>query len=113
VLWLAHAYAAFVGHGGRFEGGRVGPRLGHAFAVESTILAAGVPTVIATAVALLFGASVSTTGYVGAGAAIATMVVAAGLAARESGAGPIGIAIGAVGAILIGGLLIAAKVALK
>ncbi len=113
VLWLAHAYAAFVGHGGRFDGGRLGARLRHAFAVESTILAAGVPTIAATAVAAILGAGVSETGYVGAGAAVATMVVAAAHAARRSGAGPIGVAIGGTGAALIGGLLIAAKVALK
>jgi len=113
VLWLAHSYAAFVGHGGRFDGGQLGARLRHAFAVESPILAAGLPTVAATAVAALAEASVSETGYVGAIAAVATMVVAASLAARRSGAGPAGIAVGALGAALIGGLLIAAKVALK
>jgi len=113
ILWLAHSYAAFVGHGGRFEGGQLGARLRHAFAVESTILAAGMPTVAATAVAALLDASVSETGYVGAIAAVATMVVAAAHAARRSGAGPVGIAVGAVSATVIGGLLIAAKVALK
>ncbi|MDQ2675297.1 MAG: hypothetical protein M3Y34_00680 [Actinomycetota bacterium] len=113
VLWLAHAYAAFVGHGGRFEGGEVRARLRHAFAVESAVLAAGMPTVAATAVAAISGASVSEAGFVGAGAAMATMVVAAGLAARRSGARPLGVAVGALGAGLIGGLLIAAKVALK
>ncbi len=113
ILWIAHSYAAFVGHGGRFEGGQLGARLRHAFAVESTILAAGMPTVAATAVAALLDASVSETGYVGAIAAVATMVVAAAHAARRSGAGAVGIAVGAVTATLIGGLLIAAKVALK
>lgn len=113
VLWLAHSYAAFVGHGGRFDDGRLGPRLRHAFAIESTILASGMPAVAATAVAALLDASVSETGYAGAIAAVATMVVAAAIAAKRSGAGPAGVAIGAFGAILIGGFLIAAKVALK
>jgi hypothetical protein len=44
---------------------------------------------------------------------IVVMAGAAGFAARRTGAGATGVALAALGALVIGGTLIAAKVALK
>ncbi len=113
VVWICHSYAAFVGHGGRFDDGRLGRLLAHAFRTELPILESALPAVGAAAVAALLGADVSGAGYAGAIGSVATMTAAAGIAARRSGASTAGVAAGAVSACLIGVLLIAAKVALK
>lgn len=113
VVWLAHSYAAFVGHGGRLDhAGRRG-RLLHALAAELPVLTSATPTLIAMGVASLVGTDVGTTSYTGLIVAIATMVVVAAGAARRTGAGALGIAAAAAVALLFGGLLIIAKVALK
>ncbi len=113
VIWIAHVYAAFVGIGGRVEGGRVGQRLWRVGRGELPVLASVVPAAAAMALAALLGAGVSTTAYVGLGVSIALMCVLAARAAGRTGAGSGGAAAAAAGALLLGALLIAAKVALK
>lgn len=113
VVWLAHAYAAFVGHGGRFDLPRLRARAGHALNVELPVLACSTPTLIATAVSAVAGADVATTGLVGLIAAIATTVFVAAATALRSGAGSVGIAAAVASALLFGLVLVAAKVALK
>ncbi|MFN8149998.1 MAG: hypothetical protein U0R24_02570 [Solirubrobacterales bacterium] len=113
VIWIAHTYAAFVGEGGRLEGGSVVRRL-LAVAIEQLpVLVAVFPAVIAMAIAWAFGAGSSTTAYVGLAVSIATMCALAARAAREAGAGGGGEIAAAAGALVLGALLIAAKVALK
>jgi hypothetical protein len=113
VIWLAHSYAAFVGHGGRFDIHGLASRLRHAMNIELPVLASAVPTLIALASASLIGAGVSSTGLVGLMAAIATMAVTAARAARRTGASPLGVSTAVGGALILGAMLIAAKVALK
>jgi hypothetical protein len=113
VVWLAHSYAAFVGHGGRVDTGGVGAGVLHAMRTELAVLESAGPTLIAIAVSWLLGASVSATGLVGLVVAIATMVLVAAGAARRAGAGRFGTAAAAIGALLVGGLLVVAKLALK
>jgi hypothetical protein len=113
VVWLAHAYAAFVGLGGRFEGGRLGRRLVHAMRDELPVLASVVPALAAMAIAWALGADVSGIGYAGVGVAIASMCVLAANAATRTGAGPGGVAAGVAGALVLGALLITMKLALK
>ena len=113
IVWLAHSYAAFVGHGGRIDLGGRGERLWHAHVTETPILVAFLPATIALLVGSLFDLSLSTAGYVALGATIVTMAWAAATAARRTGADARGAALAALGALVIGGTLIAAKVALK
>lgn len=113
VIWVAHSYAAFVGVGGRLEGGRVGHRLARVCRDELPVLASVVPVVAAMAISWAFGGDASTTAYVGLAVAIGVMCVLAARAATRAGAGSGGAAAAAAGALLLGGLLIAAKVALK
>jgi hypothetical protein len=113
VVWLAHAYAAFVGHGGRLEIEGLGSRILHALGTELPVLASAGPTLIAIAVCWLAGADVGSTGLVGLIISIATIVVVAAAAARRAGARRQGIAAAAASALLIGGIIVAAKIALK
>ena len=113
VVWLAHSYAAFVGHGGRIDLGGRGKRLWHAHLTETPILVSFIPAVAALLISSLLDASLSTAGYIALGATIVTMAWAAATAAHRTGANATGAALAALGALLIGGTLIAAKVALK
>ena len=113
VVWLAHSYAAFVGHGGRIDLDGRGKRLRHAHAAEASILVSFVPAVAALLVCSLLDTPLSTAGFVALGVTILTMAWAAATAARRTGAEAGGSALAALGALLIGGTLIAAKVALK
>jgi len=113
VVWLVHSYAAFIGHGGRFNLVGLYARLRHAMRTELPILAAATPTLAALAAASLFSAGVAATGLVGLVTSIATMAVVATRAARRAGAGRVGMAAAAAGALALGAILIAAKVALK
>jgi len=113
VVWLVHSYAAFVGRGGRFDLGGLAARLLHAMGTELPVLASATPTLIALAISWLVGADVATTGLAGVITSIATMAVVASAAARRAGAGPLGMALGALGAMVLGAILIAAKVSLK
>jgi hypothetical protein len=113
VVWAAHSYAEFVGHGGRIEGGGVGRRLRHVSLAELPVFLACVPALAAMALAAALDADLSGVGYAGVLAAVATMVLAASYAAKRSGAGTAGVVAVAVTACLVGVLLIAAKSALK
>ena len=113
MVWLAHSYAAFVGHGGRIDLSGRGKRLWHAHATEIPILIAFAPATVALVLCSLLDFSLSTAGYVALGATIVTMAWAAGTAARRTGADARSAGLAALGALLIGGTLIAAKVALK
>jgi hypothetical protein len=113
VVWLVHSYAAFVGHGGRFDLAGLHVRLGHAMRIELPILAAAAPTLVALGATSLMGAGVATTGIAGLVTSIATMAVVATRAAWRAGAGRLGMAAAAGGALVFGAILIAAKVALK
>ena len=113
VIWVAHSYAAFVGHGGRFDAGGLVARVRHAMGTELPVLASATPTLIALATAWLFGAGVASTALVGLCTAIATMALVAATAARRAGAGRLGICAAVTAALVLGTLLIAAKVALK
>lgn len=113
VIWVAHVYAAFVGVGGRLEGGRLGSRLGRVAYDELPVLASVLPATAAMALAWALGADTSGTAYVGLAVSIALMCVLAARAASRAGAGSGGAAAAAAGALLLGALLIAAKVALK
>jgi len=113
VIWIAHTYAAFVGVGGRLEDGRAGLRLARVAKDELPVLASVVPVVVAMAISWAFGGDASTTAYVGLAVAIAVMCLLAARAAGQAGAGRGGQVAAAAGALVLGGLLIAAKVALK
>jgi hypothetical protein len=113
VVWVAHGYAAFVGHGGRMDVEGTAGRFAHAFRAEISILGSAVPTLIALAAAWLLDADVSAAGYAGLVTTVGTMVAAATYAARSAGAGLQGALLAAIGALFIGLALIAAKVALK
>ncbi len=113
VIWVAHVYAAFVGIGGRLEGGRLGRRLGRVGRDELPVLASVVPAAAAMALAWALGADASTTAYVGLTVSIVLMCALAARAAMRAGAGSDGAAAAVAGALLLGALLIAAKVALK
>ena len=113
VVWLAHSYAAFVGHGGRVDVAGLGGRLAHAMRTELPVLASAIPTLIALVIAWLVGAGVTATGLAGLISAIATMALVAAGAAQRRGAGGLGMAASAAGALVLGGMLIIAKVALK
>jgi len=113
VIWIAHSYAAFVGVGGRLEGGRVGHRLARVSKDELPVLASVVPVVAAMAISWALGGDATTTAYVGLAVAIAVMCALAARAAGQAGADRGGQLAAAAGALVLGGLLIAAKVALK
>jgi hypothetical protein len=113
LVWLAHGYAAFVGHGGRMDLDGTARRIVHAFRAELPVLESATPTLAAIAIVWALGASVDTAGYVGLATTIGTMVAAATYAARASGAGASGTVLAALGAFIIGAALIAAKVVLK
>jgi hypothetical protein len=113
VVWLTHSFALFVGHGGRLDREDRWNRGLDALETELPVLASTVPALVAMAVAWIANASVATTGLVGLIVSIASMCVTAGLAARRTGAGGLGIAAAVFSALLLGGLLVIAKVALK
>jgi hypothetical protein len=113
VVWFAHGYAAFVGHGGRMDLDGTFRRVVYAFGAELPVIASALPTLAALALAWIIGASVSAAGYLGLATTVGTMVGAATYAARNTGAGTAGAVLAALGAFIIGAALIAAKVALK
>ena len=85
VVWLAHVYAAFVGHG-RMEIDGTWRRLTHAARTELAILGSAVPAIVVLIVCLALDMSVSAVGYAGLTVTITTMVAAATYAARSAGA---------------------------
>lgn len=113
VVWVVHSYAAFVGHGGRLDVGGLRARFVHALGTELPVLVSATPTVAAATACAVLGAGVSLTGLVGLITAIATMAVVAAVAARRAHAGPLGITAATSSALVVGALLVAAKVVLK
>jgi hypothetical protein len=113
VVWLAHSYAAFVGHGGRFDVPRLRVRVAHALNTELPVLVCSTPTLVATAISAVASTSVATTGLVGLIAAITTMAVVAASTARRSGGGAVGVTAAVASALLFGLVLVGAKVAIK
>jgi hypothetical protein len=113
VVWLAHSYAAFVGHGGRVHVAGLGRRIHNAMSSELPVLASAMPTLIALAIAWLAGGDVDTTGLVGLATSITVMSAVTARSARRSGASTLGVVAAAATALVVGALLVAAKVALK
>jgi hypothetical protein len=112
VVWLAHSYAAFVGHGGRIDLPHRAARLRHALRTELPLLACAVPTFVALAVAALGDADLETTGSVGLTVSITVMVLTAARAARRTGASRLGIVEAGASALLLGGIVVALKISL-
>jgi hypothetical protein len=112
VVWLAHSYGVFVGHGGRVDlPGRIA-RLGSALRTQLPLLACAAPTFVALAVCSLADADLETTGGVGLTVSIAVMVIVAAGAARRAGASTGGIIAAAASAFVLGGLIVVAKISL-
>lgn len=110
VVWLAHSYAVFVGHGGRVDvPGRV-QRLRHALSTELPLLACAVPTFVALAVATVADADLETTGSVGLTVSIAVMVLTAARAAQRTGASRLGVFGAGASALVLGGVVVALKI---
>jgi hypothetical protein len=112
VIWLAHSFATFVGHGGRVDLPGLPARLWHATVIESPVLASAAPTCAAVAVCWVAGASVNTTGTVGLAAAVSTMVLIAAGRAGRTGAGTRGLVGAGAMALVLGGVITAAKISL-
>jgi hypothetical protein len=112
VVWLAHSYGVFVGHGGRVDLPGRTARLSSALRTQLPLLACAVPTFVAVALCLLADADLETTGAVGLTVSIAVMVLVAGGAARRTGASPGGIAAAGASALVLGGLIVVAKISL-
>ncbi len=113
VVWLAHSYAAFVGQGGRVHLTGLGSRIRNAMGGELPVLASATPTLVALTIAWLAGATVNTNGLVGLATSITVMSTVAGSSAWRSGAGTLGVVAAAATALVLGALLVGAKVALK
>lgn len=113
VVWLAHSFSLFVGHGGRVDLPGRAARAAHALKGEVSVLLSAIPTLVALAACWVAGATVDTSGWVALAVSIAVMVGVAGAAARRTGAPPAAIVLTAGTALLLGGLIVAAKVALK
>jgi hypothetical protein len=113
IVWLAHSFSLFVGHGGRVDLPGRAARTAHALRGEVSVLASATPTLIALGVCWIAGATVETTGWVALGVSIAVMVTVAGAAARRTGAPGRAVLLTAGMALVLGGLIVATKVALK
>jgi hypothetical protein len=112
VVWLAHSYGVFVGHGGRVDLPGRTSRLWHALRTELPLLVCAVPTLLALAVCWLTGADIETTGAVGLAVAVSVMVLVAAGAARRTGASGTAVVIDGVGALLLGGIIVVLKISL-
>jgi len=112
VVWLAHSYGVFVGHGGRVDlPGRVS-RLRHALATEVPLLACAVPTFVSLAICSFADADLETTGGVGLTVSIAVMVLVGARAAHRAGSTRIGVVAAGASALLLGGIIVIAKISL-
>jgi hypothetical protein len=112
VVWLAHSYGVFVGHGGRVDlPGRIS-RLRHALAIEVPLLACAVPTIVSLAICSFADADLETTGGVGLTVSIAVMVLVAARAAHRAGSTRIGVVAAGATALLLGGIIVIAKISL-
>jgi hypothetical protein len=112
VVWLAHSYGVFVGHGGRVDLPGRGARVGHALRAELPLLACAVPTFAALAICSLTDADLETTGAVGLIVSISVMVLIAGRAARRTGAAGAAVLIDAASALVLGGIIVVLKISL-
>jgi hypothetical protein len=112
VVWLAHSYGIFVGHGGRVDLPGLASRLGNALRTESPLLACAVPTFLALAICSLADADLDTTGAVGLTVSIVVMVIVAAGAARRTGASPGAVVAAGASALVLGGIVVAAKISL-
>ena len=112
VIWLAHSYGALIGHGGRIDLPGRAVRLRHALRTELPLLACAVPTFLALAICSLSDADLETTGTVGLTISISVMVLVAAGAARRTGASGTVVLIDGASALLLGGLIVVAKVSL-
>jgi hypothetical protein len=112
VVWLAHSYGVFVGHGGRVDLPGRTVRLWHALRTELPLLACAVPTFLALAICSLSDADLETTGAVGLTVAISIMVLVAAGAARRTGASPTAVLIDGASGLVLGGLIVVLKISL-
>jgi hypothetical protein len=112
VVWLAHSYAVFVGHGGRVDiTGRVG-RLWHALRTELPLLACAVPTFVALAVAAVSDADLETTGMAGLTVSVTVMVLTAARAAQRTGASRAAVIAAGASALVLGGIVVTLKISI-
>jgi hypothetical protein len=112
VVWLAHSYGVFVGHGGRVDLPGRTPRLWHALRTELPLLACAVPTFAALAICALADADLETTGSVGLAVAISVMVLIAARAAKRTGARGTAVLIDGASALVLGGIIVVLKISL-
>jgi hypothetical protein len=112
VVWLAHSYGIFVGHGGRVDIPNRAARLWHALRTELPLLACAVPTLVALAVASVSDADLDTTGAVGLTVSIAVMVFTAAHGAQRTGANRGAIVAAGASALVLGGIIVALKISL-
>jgi hypothetical protein len=112
VVWLAHSYGVFVGHGGRVDLPGRAVRLWHALRTELPLLFCAVPTFLALAICLLSDADLETTGTVGLAVSISVMVLVAAGAARRTGASGTAVLIDGASALVLGGLIVVLKISL-
>jgi hypothetical protein len=112
VVWLAHSYGVFVGHGGRVDLPGRSARFWHALRTELPLLACAVPTFVALAICALADAALETTEYVGLTVAISVMVFVAAGAARRTGASGTALLVDAASALILGGIIVALKISI-
>lgn len=112
VVWLAHSYGVFVGHGGRVDLPGRAARFWHALRAELPLLACAVPTFLALAICSLTDADLETTGVAGLTVSITVMVFVAARAARRTGAGGTAVLIDAASVLVLGGVIVVAKISL-
>jgi hypothetical protein len=112
VIWLAHSYGVFVGHGGRVDIPNRAARLWNALRTELPLLACALPTFAALAICSLSDADLETTGAVGLTVSITVMVLTAAHAAQRTGASRGGVVAAGASALVLGGIIVAAKISL-
>jgi hypothetical protein len=112
VVWVAHSYGVFVGHGGRIDLPGRTPRLWHALRTELPLLACAVPTFVALGICALADADLETTGLAGLAVAISVMVLIAARAAKRTGATGAAVLIDAASALVLGGIIVVLKISL-
>jgi hypothetical protein len=110
VVWLAHSYGVFVGHGGRVDLPGRGARFWHALRTELPLLVCALPTLAALAICWLTDADLETTGAVGLTVSIGVMVLVAAGAARRTGASGTAVVIDGASALVLGGIIVIAKI---
>lgn len=112
VVWLAHVFAAFIGEGGRQEAPAAAPRAGKALLAELPVLESAVPTLVALAICWAAGVGAATAGPLGLAVAVSGMILLAVAAARRTGASRVEIVFAGGTALVLGALIVEAKVSL-